>query len=89
MSVIEYQKKLVIDYGIKGLVFAAKEANREEALSNLRKSVESICRIVILNEFGETEGLSFLDGNIDMYLKSASNLNGNLNCSKELEHYAS
>lgn len=27
---------------------------------------------------------------IDMFiLKSASNLNGNLNCSKELEHYAS
>ena len=25
----------------------------------------------------------------DIYLKSASNLNGNLNCSKELEHYAS
>ena len=25
----------------------------------------------------------------NMYLKSASNLNGNLNCSKELEHYAS
>ena len=25
----------------------------------------------------------------DMYLKAASNLNGNLNCSKELEHYAS
>ena len=26
----------------------------------------------------------------DQYnLKSASNLNGNLNCSKELEHYAS
>ena len=24
-----------------------------------------------------------------MVLKSASNLNGNLNCSKELEHYAS
>ena len=24
-----------------------------------------------------------------VYLKSASNLNGNLNCSKELEHYAS
>ena len=23
------------------------------------------------------------------FLKSASNLNGNLNCSKELEHYAS
>ena len=27
---------------------------------------------------------------LDVYiLKSASNLNGNLNCSKELEHYAS
>ena len=27
---------------------------------------------------------------IDIFsLKSASNLNGNLNCSKELEHYAS
>lgn len=25
----------------------------------------------------------------DDNLKSASNLNGNLNCSKELEHYAS
>ena len=24
-----------------------------------------------------------------LHLKSASNLNGNLNCSKELEHYAS
>ena len=24
-----------------------------------------------------------------LFLKSASNLNGNLNCSKELEHYAS
>ena len=26
---------------------------------------------------------------LEVYLKSASNLNGNLNCSKELEHYAS
>ena len=26
---------------------------------------------------------------VHRYLKSASNLNGNLNCSKELEHYAS
>ena len=25
----------------------------------------------------------------ELTLKSASNLNGNLNCSKELEHYAS
>lgn len=28
-------------------------------------------------------------GGKKFYLKSASNLNGNLNCSKELEHYAS
>ena len=27
--------------------------------------------------------------NNNVILKSASNLNGNLNCSKELEHYAS
>ena len=27
--------------------------------------------------------------NVYVNLKSASNLNGNLNCSKELEHYAS
>ena len=27
--------------------------------------------------------------NMKVNLKSASNLNGNLNCSKELEHYAS
>ena len=26
---------------------------------------------------------------LQVNLKSASNLNGNLNCSKELEHYAS
>ena len=30
-----------------------------------------------------------VDEEIFFYLKSASNLNGNLNCSKELEHYAS
>ena len=29
------------------------------------------------------------EGKVLHFLKSASNLNGNLNCSKELEHYAS
>ena len=29
------------------------------------------------------------EGKLFNNLKSASNLNGNLNCSKELEHYAS
>ncbi len=32
---------------------------------------------------------SLLENNKEENLKSASNLNGNLNCSKELEHYAS
>ena len=33
--------------------------------------------------------ISFHFGGVVFNLKSASNLNGNLNCSKELEHYAS
>ena len=33
--------------------------------------------------------LDFANINFTFALKSASNLNGNLNCSKELEHYAS
>ena len=32
---------------------------------------------------------SFIIDKFIIDLKSASNLNGNLNCSKELEHYAS
>ena len=32
---------------------------------------------------------AYYHAKIQFYLKSASNLNGNLNCSKELEHYAS
>jgi len=35
------------------------------------------------------DGLQFSFFPFFIYLKSASNLNGNLNCSKELEHYAS
>ena len=51
------------------------------------------------NEWGESNyvepdlkyGRIFLDvlRELLVTLKSASNLNGNLNCSKELEHYAS
>ena len=37
-----------------------------------------------------SEGIpSSIDIEFLEFLKSASNLNGNLNCSKELEHYAS
>ena len=39
-----------------------------------------------MNLFGE---LKNKDNRDEVNLKSASNLNGNLNCSKELEHYAS
>ena len=39
-------------------------------------------------EMNDVESLRALWTNVD-FLKSASNLNGNLNCSKELEHYAS
>ena len=67
VSAIEYQKNLVIDFGTKGLIFAAKEVNRDEALFNLRKSCESICRIIILNEWGEIDGNKFLSGKIDIY----------------------
>ena len=35
------------------------------------------------------DGLNKFLSDLEFYLKSASNLNGNLNCSKELEHYAS
>ena len=48
--------------------------------------------------WGDNRSLNGIDGNkkvkgvkrhVLVDLKSASNLNGNLNCSKELEHYAS
>ena len=47
-------------------------------------------RLVSISKDGFTY---FLEKNLFfsclIHLKSASNLNGNLNCSKELEHYAS
>ena len=61
MLVIEDWKKLIIDYGIKELIFAAKVQNREDDLFSLRKPMESICRIVTLNEFGEIESIYYLD----------------------------
>ena len=33
--------------------------------------------------------IPYVKDNFEIHLKSASNLNDNLNCSKELEHYAS
>lgn len=71
VSAMEYQKNLVIDFGVKGLTFAAKEANRDEALFNLRKSCESICRIILLNEWGEVDGEKLLSGEIDVFKQSS------------------
>ena len=39
-------------------------------------------------ELSDVNNNIIYEGNVDI-LKSASNLNDNLNCSKELEHYAS
>ena len=47
----------------------------------LYNTIEALKKTTILTTFNKHEIL--------FTLKSASNLNGNLNCSKELEHYAS
>jgi len=51
----------------------------------------SCCGVHVISTEAITlwEVLSYLFSIFIMSLKSASNLNGNLNCSKELEHYAS
>ncbi len=43
---------------------------------------------MIQKQSASTERLYYQENKV-LILKSASNLNGNLNCSKELEHYAS
>ena len=60
-----------------------RERSRDKnRLEHMLQAIERICRY--------TKGKNFEDFIADdMILKSASNLNGNLNCSKELEHYAS
>ena len=49
--------------------------------------IMSFVKFGVLATLGEILGLRISSGVYN--LKSASNLNGNLNCSKELEHYAS
>ena len=44
-------------------------------------------QIIDIDRYERGEAIDPLTGMVN--LKSASNLNGNLNCSKELEHYAS
>ena len=47
------------------------------------------CLFSTIGESAERYAPTFYDSKELVFLKSASNLNGNLNCSKELEHYAS
>ena len=51
--------------------------------------VIGIFMLTILPSYFNKPIKKIIDGIKDIALKSASNLNGNLNCSKELEHYAS
>ena len=66
-------------------------ANREEAKDLLQDTTLK----ALDNEDKYIDNVNFkgwvftIMRNIFINLKSASNLNGNLNCSKELEHYAS
>ena len=50
--------------------------------------IEQMAWMLFLKVYDEKENDWELDDD-DYNLKSASNLNDNLNCSKELEHYAS
>lgn len=71
--------------------------NKADYIAETLKSVlnQTYCdyEVIVVNDSSTDNSLevasSFQDERIHIYLKSASNLNGNLNCSKELEHYAS
>ena len=55
------------------------------AAHSLKLSYQSKCE----NLHGHNWIITVFCRSKELNLKSASNLNGNLNCSKELEHYAS
>ena len=77
----------------EGTIWYARHFNVNEALKGnlfLHFGAVNYHCTVYLNgvAIGSHEG-GFTPFQINITLKSASNLNGNLNCSKELEHYAS
>ena len=57
-----------------------KITGRSESTTNSQGKTHTVYR----DQYGQRTGTSTTS-----ILKSASNLNGNLNCSKELEHYSS
>ena len=76
------RENLRIDGWIEETISGTKSYSKRE-LGKLLKQIQKDDLIICAE-------LSRLGRNLFMIiLKSASNLNGNLNCSKELEHYAS
>ena len=72
----------------------ASETYSQEASFSMNYENKTIKEIINEIENNSEFIFFYLDKSIDLnrkvsILKSASNLNGNLNCSKELEHYAS
>ena len=59
--------------------------NDDDELKDKQKTVT----LYVSATTGECIGMTDTPHECMLILKSASNLNGNLNCSKELEHYAS
>jgi len=56
---------------------------------NLELALNQTTVGTVIRSISEQTGYEFSYDETLLNLKSASNLNGNLNCSKELEHYAS
>ena len=74
--------KIVLDADV---IIHFIEAGNFSLLPDIFPEYEYIVLDVVYNEVSKNNKTKkFIDN-----LKSASNLNGNLNCSKELEHYAS
>ena len=65
--------------------------NEDEAKDLLQEtSLKALSNKAMYDDSGSIKSwLYTIMRNLFLNLKSASNLNGNLNCSKELEHYAS
>ncbi len=58
-----------------------------ESLFNLDRQGKELSLFAVEHILSQKKSINAKEFNYN--LKSASNLNGNLNCSKELEHYAS
>ena len=65
------------------------EQGIDDRLNYLSDRIISNCNKIIKEPSEKELEFKLSDVQRVLFLKSASNLNGNLNCSKELEHYAS